>query len=361
MSLTAALRDLNKINAFVRVAERRSFTKAAVDLRTTPSVISKHMTELEQSLGFSLFHRSTHAIELTDAGEGLFQNCLQMLAQLDDYIVDTRNLKTGPFGMLRVQAASGYARTVLAPLVVEFARLRPGLRVDLSVLPGDGASVEEGTDVIVAPRKPSLPGLVAHDLGAVPQVICASSGYFRQFGRPKEPQELRQHNCLANVASGSKRWPFKSRSRPLLGRGERTALLEQRRGADPDGAPRLRDHPRSAPCGQSRACGQAARADLRGPLALAGAHARLFLEGQALAGEDRRFHPISARLARRALKHFPEKTCPRESGGGHGFSVRKCDHSIKLECFAGQLNPESTLAQLRRFDCGAGIFLDASD
>jgi hypothetical protein len=35
MSLTAALRDLNKINAFVRVAERRSFTKAAVDLRTT--------------------------------------------------------------------------------------------------------------------------------------------------------------------------------------------------------------------------------------------------------------------------------------------------------------------------------------
>ena len=216
MSLTAALRDLNKINAFVRVAERRSFTKAAADLRTTPSVISKHMTELEESLGFSLFHRSTHGIELTDAGEGLFQNCLQMLAKLDDYIVDTRNLKTGPFGMLRVQAASGYACAVLAPLVVEFARLRPGLRVDLSVLPGDGASVEEGTDVIVAGRKPSLPGLVAHDLGAVPHVICASAEYFRQFGRPKEPQELREHNCLANLASGSKRWPFKSRSRPLL-------------------------------------------------------------------------------------------------------------------------------------------------
>jgi LysR family transcriptional regulator, regulator for bpeEF and oprC len=215
MSLTAALRDLNKINAFVRVAERRSFTKAAADLRTTPSVISKHMTELEQSLGFSLFHRSTHGIELTDAGEGLFQNCLQMLAKLDDYIVDTRNLKTGPFGMLRVQATGGYAGTVLAPLVVEFARHRPGLRVDLSVLREDGV-VEEGTDVIVAGPKPSLPGLVAHDLGGVAHVICASAEYFRQFGRPKEPHELRAHNCLANLASGSKRWPFKSRSRPLL-------------------------------------------------------------------------------------------------------------------------------------------------
>ena len=71
MSLTAALRDLNKLNAFVRVAERRSFTKAAADLRTTPSVVSKHMKELEDALGFSLLNRSTHGIVLTDAGEGL--------------------------------------------------------------------------------------------------------------------------------------------------------------------------------------------------------------------------------------------------------------------------------------------------
>ena len=97
MSLTAALRDLNKLNAFVRVAERRSFTKAAADLRTTPSVISKHMKELEDALGFSLFNRSTHGIVLTDAGEGLFQNCLQMLAKLDDYVVETRNLQKGPY------------------------------------------------------------------------------------------------------------------------------------------------------------------------------------------------------------------------------------------------------------------------
>ena len=96
MSLTAALRDLNKLNTFVRVAERRSFTKAAADLRTTPSVVSKHMKELEAALGFSLFNRSTHGIVLTDAGEGLFQNCLQMLSKLDGYVVETRNLQKGP-------------------------------------------------------------------------------------------------------------------------------------------------------------------------------------------------------------------------------------------------------------------------
>src|SRR3954467_14426420 len=133
MSLTAALRDLNKLNAFVRVAERRSFTKAAADLRTTPSVISKHMKELEAALGFSLFNRSTHGIMLTDAGEGLFQNCLQMLAKLDGYVVETRNLQKGPYGTLRVQATSDYAQWVLAPLISQFLRRNSGLRVHLFV------------------------------------------------------------------------------------------------------------------------------------------------------------------------------------------------------------------------------------
>src|SRR3981189_3457982 len=117
MSLTAALRDLNKLNAFVRVAERRSFTKAAADLRTTPSVVSKHMKELEDALGFSLLNRSTHGLVLTDAGEGLFQNCLQMLAKLDYYGVETRNGQKGPDGTLRVQRRSDYARHILAPLI----------------------------------------------------------------------------------------------------------------------------------------------------------------------------------------------------------------------------------------------------
>ena len=54
------------------------------------------MKELEDALGFSLLNRSTHGIMLTDAGEGLFQNCLQMLAKLDGYVVEARNLQKGP-------------------------------------------------------------------------------------------------------------------------------------------------------------------------------------------------------------------------------------------------------------------------
>jgi DNA-binding transcriptional LysR family regulator len=212
ISLTAALRDLNKLNAFVRVAERRSFTKAAADLRTTPSVISKHMKELEAALGFSLFNRSTHGLVLTDAGEGLFQNSLQMLARLDGYVVQTRNLQKGPYGTLRIQAAPDYAEHVLTPLLAKFIERYPQLRIQLFVATDPGDLSEEGFDVVVTGRKPSLPGLIDQDLGAVRHVICASPKYLDQFGRPKKPQDLREHDCLVNLLSNSKGWPFQNGS-----------------------------------------------------------------------------------------------------------------------------------------------------
>jgi DNA-binding transcriptional LysR family regulator len=216
MSLTAALRDLNKLNTFVRVAQRRSFTKAAAELRTRPSVVSKRIKELEEALGFSLLNRSTHGLVLTEAGEGLFQQCLEMLARLDDYVVERRNLQTGPFGTLRVQAPSGFARSVLAPLTARFIQKRPGVRVHLAVVPEHFVSADNGFDIIVSSQKPSLPGVVAHDLGAIRHVICGSPAYFQKFGRPKTPQDLREHNCLADLYSGPKSWPFRGASRPLL-------------------------------------------------------------------------------------------------------------------------------------------------
>jgi DNA-binding transcriptional LysR family regulator len=216
MSFTAALRDLNKLNTFVRVAQRLSFTKAAAELRTRPSVISKRMKELEESLGFSLINRSTHGVVLTEAGEELFQQCIEMLAKLDDYVTERRNIETGPFGTLRVQAAGDYARSVLAPLTIKFAKNRPGVRVHLSVVSDNSVPAEDGYDVIVSSQKPSLPGIVGLDLGIIRHVICASPAYFRKFGRPKTPQDLREHNCLADLYSGPKSWPFQNSPRPLL-------------------------------------------------------------------------------------------------------------------------------------------------
>jgi DNA-binding transcriptional LysR family regulator len=216
MSFTAALRDLNKLNTFVRVAQRRSFTNAAAELRTRPSVVSKRIKELEDDLGFRLINRSTHGLALTEAGEGLFAHCLQMLGELDDYVIERRNLEAGPYGMLRVQVTSDFARTILAPLAIRFVAAHPRIRLQLAVVPDNFTAAEDGVDVIVSSRKPAVPGVVGHDLGPVRQVICASPRYLQKVGRPKTPQDLRAHNCLVDPLAPTKAWPFRTVARPLL-------------------------------------------------------------------------------------------------------------------------------------------------
>jgi DNA-binding transcriptional LysR family regulator len=139
-----------------------------------------------------------------------------MLAKLDDYVTETRNNETGPFGTLRIQATSDYARFIVAALIIKFAKKRPGVRVHLSVVPDNLILAEDSFDVIISIQKPSLPGVVGRDLGAIPHVICASPDYFRRFGRPKTPHDLREHNCLADLYSGPKSWPFQNSSRRQL-------------------------------------------------------------------------------------------------------------------------------------------------
>jgi DNA-binding transcriptional LysR family regulator len=173
------------------------------------------MSELEDKLGFSLLNRSPHGVALTDAGTHLLESCLELLANLDAFVVETRNIQTGPFGSLRLHATTGYARWIIAPLIPDFLKLYPNIRVDLVTesLPRD--SFENGSDVIVASTKPAMPGLVEKDIGPIPHVVCASPKYFKAHGKPNEPHDLREHNCLVDSFSPRK-WTFKKGSRETV-------------------------------------------------------------------------------------------------------------------------------------------------
>jgi DNA-binding transcriptional LysR family regulator len=238
MPVLPALRDLNKLNAFVRAAESRSFTKAAQDLNTSPSVISKHISDLERNLGFSLLTRSTHGVALTEAGEGLFQKCLKLLADVDEYVIDTRNTQTGPYGFLRIQTASDYARWILSPIVREFLKIHPQVRVE--IVTRFGTAFDEETDIAIASVKPKTHGLVGEIIGEVNHVICATPKYLQMHGRPKNPQELRKHNCLIDSSAASKTSPAAGSGEWKFRKGGQVSVVEVKGSFCSDSAAVLR-------------------------------------------------------------------------------------------------------------------------
>jgi len=210
------MRELNKLNTFVRVAEHLSFTKAARDLRMTPSAVSKHVHELETKLGFALLNRSTHGVVLTEVGESFARRCANILGNLDSAVIDARNLQKTPHGTLRIHAAPGYAHWVLAPLLPTFLRRYPDLRVEVGTDTPAAGYVEAGFDIAVSAKPIADPGLVRRDIGAIPYVVCASPDYFRAHGTPKHPRDLQRHNCLVGTYFAPKEWPFKASSRTMV-------------------------------------------------------------------------------------------------------------------------------------------------
>lgn len=71
------------VEAFVIVARRLSFSRAAEELFLTPQAVSTRIRRLERRLGYPLFRRTTRSVELTPDAEVLLAATLSARAHLD--------------------------------------------------------------------------------------------------------------------------------------------------------------------------------------------------------------------------------------------------------------------------------------
>ena len=197
------------LQAFVAVAEARSFSEAARKLRLAKSAISRQISDLEADLGVRLFHRTTRSLSLTDAGRGYFERAERILADLADANRAVSHLQASPRGRLRVSAPMSFGFLHLAPALGDFLVRYPDVTVDIAMNDRFVDLVEEGFDVAV--RIATLPdsSLIARRLAPARRVICASPQYLRARGAPQVPDDLRAHDCLFNSNLPSARdWRF---------------------------------------------------------------------------------------------------------------------------------------------------------
>ena len=90
--------DIRQIEYFVEVAKQLSFTKAAATLHVSQPSISKAIQNFEAELGVPLFYRSSKRLELTDAGQAVLINSMQVLESFQNMrseLTDLMQLKKG--------------------------------------------------------------------------------------------------------------------------------------------------------------------------------------------------------------------------------------------------------------------------
>jgi len=124
--------QLSQLRAFVAVAERRHFTRAAGDLGIAQPSLSKQIRNLEDDLGTPLFHRMKGNVTLTPGGETLLPWARRVLADVDAAASEVRELGGLRRGRLSVGATPSLSTALLPDALARFHGRYPGIEIELT-------------------------------------------------------------------------------------------------------------------------------------------------------------------------------------------------------------------------------------
>jgi DNA-binding transcriptional LysR family regulator len=197
------------LEAFVRVAESGSFSKAAERLKSSKSAVSRQVSALEAELGARLLHRTTRALTLTEAGRGYFEQATRILGDLAEANASVGELQAAPRGRLRVSAPMSFGFLHLAPAVPDFLDRYPEVELELMMNDRFVDLVDEGFDMAVRIGKLEDSSLVARRLAPARLTVCAAPAYLEKRGIPASPDQLKAHECLCYSNVGmAQEWRF---------------------------------------------------------------------------------------------------------------------------------------------------------
>ncbi len=203
---------LSNMEAFVRVAEAKSFSEAARRLRSSKSLVSRQVAALEAELGARLFHRTTRSLSLTEEGRGYHAQVSRILKDIEEANISVAHAQAAPRGRLRVSAPMSFGILHLGPAIRDFLARFPEVELDLSLNDRYVDLVDEGFDTAIRIGRLSDSSLVARRLAPLRMVLCASPEYLKAHAAPRDPDDLKRHQCLCySTNSLTPEWQFVTR------------------------------------------------------------------------------------------------------------------------------------------------------
>jgi DNA-binding transcriptional LysR family regulator len=209
----------------VSVVETGSFTAAGKTLGVPLPTVSRKLAELESHLGIRLLARSTRRLDLTDAGADYVASCKRILEEISDAERKASGEYVAPKGELVLTAPVVFGRLHVVPVVVAFLAAYPAIDVRLALSDRNAQLLDDHIDL--AARIGALPdsSMIAVQVGAVRQVVCASPEYLAAHGIPTKPDDLSRLSCITFDALGSTTsWSFANKD----GRSDSVARVRSR-------------------------------------------------------------------------------------------------------------------------------------
>ncbi len=198
--------ELETTQAFVKVVQLGSFTRAASVLRLPKSSISRMVSRLEEETGTKLLIRTTRTLKLTASGRAFYETCLGPLQQLEDAKKSLQGQDSIVAGVVRITAPEDLGTFYLSPAIGRLALEHPGLQFEFNYTDETVDLVQEGFDLAVRIGRLNPSRFHAKKLGEIVMGLVAS----RDHGI-REPRDLTRHPSIAYLPRiAQPKWILKS-------------------------------------------------------------------------------------------------------------------------------------------------------
>lgn len=202
---------LKAIEVFVAVAQAGGFAPAAIKLGLSTSSVSRHVSNLEDSLGVQLLHRSTRHLRLTPEGQDVLQHGQNIMCHVERMTRQQHDRHGAPRGKLRITIARFMSSILMRTMIAEFSRTYPEVELEIVLIDRVANLIEEGFDLAirVGPLRDS--SMKSRKLLDLQLGVIASPDYLERHGAPQTPADLARHNCVVDTAAPyADRWPMQS-------------------------------------------------------------------------------------------------------------------------------------------------------
>ncbi|WP_431509266.1 LysR family transcriptional regulator [Variovorax sp. DAIF25] len=178
------------MQAFARVVEAGSFTKAAQTLHMSKTTVTQLVQQLEARLRVKLLHRTTRQVKVTAEGTLYYERVVRLLADLEDADTSLASATASPKGRLRIDVPAPLARLILVPALPAFHARHPEIQLDLGVSDRVVDVIGDNVDCVLRGGELTDSSLVARRVGDLRLGVYAAPGYLARAGTPVHPREL---------------------------------------------------------------------------------------------------------------------------------------------------------------------------
>ena len=193
--------ELQELNAFVKVVQTGSFTRAADSLGTQKAQVSRVVTQLEKKLGVRLLERTTRSLSLTEVGREIFERFVGILGAVEDAKRAAQKTQAAPRGVLRLTCGVEFGTISVSRWIAAYLKKYEQVQVQADFTGRVVDLVHEGFDLAIRIGKLPDSSLAARKLGDLEYGLFANSDYLARCGMPKSPDALAAHERLAFTGS----------------------------------------------------------------------------------------------------------------------------------------------------------------